>query len=89
MAPLGDETVDELKKMVQKLESRVQELEGKLFGGAAGTNPLSAMRMIIMGPPGAGVTSSSSGFELGAYRKLGKGTQAPSIRDKYCVCHLV
>ncbi|KAI8909441.1 adenylate kinase-domain-containing protein [Powellomyces hirtus] len=29
------------------------------------------LRMVIMGPPGAG-----------------KGTQAPTIKDKYCICHL-
>ncbi|KAJ3161862.1 adenylate kinase [Geranomyces variabilis] len=29
------------------------------------------LRMVIMGPPGAG-----------------KGTQAPTIKEKYCICHL-
>ena len=58
MAPIGDDTVDELKHMVKRLEMRVQELEGKLTGGGsgggAGANPLKTMRMVIMGPPGAG-----------------------------------
>ncbi|AMD22959.1 HHR190Cp [Eremothecium sinecaudum] len=30
-----------------------------------------AIRMVLMGPPGAG-----------------KGTQAPNLKDKFCVCHL-
>ncbi|KAF2199451.1 putative adenylate kinase [Delitschia confertaspora ATCC 74209] len=72
MAPLHEQVVDDLKSLVNKLESRVAELESKLAGNdgqpkAAG----SGVRMILMGPPGAG-----------------KGTQAPKIKDKYCVCHL-
>lgn len=54
MAPITDDIVDELKNTVKRLEMRVQELEGKLAGGGAGANPLSSMRMVIMGPPGAG-----------------------------------
>ncbi|KAJ9630857.1 ATP-binding protein [Taxawa tesnikishii (nom. ined.)] len=55
---------------------RVAELEAKLEGKSGGQSavsqsPAEGMRMILMGPPGAG-----------------KGTQAPRIKDKYCVCHL-
>ncbi|TKA66780.1 Adenylate kinase, partial [Cryomyces minteri] len=75
MAPITDQIVDELKSLVNKLESRVVELENKLHGGSgagsASVNPADTMRMILMGPPGAG-----------------KGTQAPKIKEKYCVCHL-
>ncbi|KAL9614120.1 MAG: hypothetical protein Q9167_001405 [Letrouitia subvulpina] len=76
MAPIKDETVDSLRDLVHKLQSRVEQLEAKLDGPAGGpaqqtkNNGLS-VRMILMGPPGAG-----------------KGTQAPKIRDKYCACHL-
>jgi len=65
--------VDQLKGTVDKLEARVAELEARLQGKAAGSSAPAedGMRMILMGPPGAG-----------------KGTQAPRIKDKYCVCHL-
>ncbi|KAF2085792.1 adenylate kinase 1 [Saccharata proteae CBS 121410] len=72
MAPVTDQVVDELKSLVNKLESRVNELESKLEGGSKSSGGAQqAMRMILMGPPGAG-----------------KGTQAPLIKDKYCICHL-
>ncbi|KIV99944.1 adenylate kinase [Verruconis gallopava] len=68
MAPTDSSVVDELKSIITKLESRVEELENKLSGKSGSPKP---MRMILMGPPGAG-----------------KGTQAPRIKDKYCICHL-
>ncbi|KAI9815733.1 MAG: adenylate kinase [Pycnora praestabilis] len=77
MAPITDDAVDALKDLVGKLESRVHALEARLqqADGGAPAQPAKgaagSMRMILMGPPGAG-----------------KGTQAPKIKDKYCVCHL-
>jgi len=72
MAPIKDETVQDLKDLVHRLEVRVRQLEARLEGGGSKpTSPPDAMRMILIGPPGAG-----------------KGTQAPNIKDKYCVCHL-
>ncbi|KAF1353361.1 adenylate kinase 1 [Delphinella strobiligena] len=73
MAPLGEQLVDQLKGTVDRLEARVAELEARLQGKATGSSAPAedGMRMILMGPPGAG-----------------KGTQAPRIKDKYCVCHL-
>ncbi|KAL8844051.1 MAG: hypothetical protein Q9205_006783 [Flavoplaca limonia] len=76
MAPIKDETVDNLRDLVQKLESRVQQLEAKLDGSGGGSGQQTkadspSVRMILMGPPGAG-----------------KGTQAPKIKEKYCACHL-
>ena len=57
MAPILDETVDALKDLVHRLESRVQQLEAKLEGrdGAAASPSNSSVRMILMGPPGAGM----------------------------------
>ena len=54
MAPIDQQTVDDLKNMVKRLEMRVQELEGRIASGGTGANPLSSMRMVLMGPPGAG-----------------------------------
>ncbi|KAN0075964.1 Adenylate kinase domain containing protein [Elaphomyces granulatus] len=74
MAPITQETVDGLKDVISKLESRVVQLEDRLAHGsdASKAKPVAEqMRIILMGPPGAG-----------------KGTQAPKIREKFCVCHL-
>lgn len=71
MAPTVEQIVDDIKSSIQKLEHRMSDLEARVEGKATGASSASAMRMILMGPPGAG-----------------KGTQAPRIKDKYCVCHL-
>lgn len=55
MAPITDETVSGLKDTIGKLEARVVELENRLVHG--GNKPKSVaeqMRIILMGPPGAG-----------------------------------
>ncbi|KAL2001124.1 hypothetical protein VTN02DRAFT_2210 [Thermoascus thermophilus] len=70
MAPITEQTVEGLKDTIAKLEARVAQLEDRIDG----SKPKSLseqMRIILMGPPGAG-----------------KGTQAPRIKDKFCVCHL-
>lgn len=60
MAPITDDTVEALRDTIHRLESRVQQLEAKLGhsdGSApAGSSkkPLQSVRMILMGPPGAG-----------------------------------
>ncbi|KAK5172640.1 adenylate kinase [Saxophila tyrrhenica] len=54
MAPTSEEVIDTLKGTVDKLEQRVQELESRLAGKASGVVSGSNMRMILMGPPGAG-----------------------------------
>ena len=48
-----------------------QAIKGIVVMGAAQSSEKKELRMVIMGPPGAG-----------------KGTQAPRIKDTYCVCHL-
>lgn len=58
MAPISDQIVDTLKGTVDKLEARVAELEARLQGKAAGSTTSAVedgMRMILMGPPGAGM----------------------------------
>lgn len=56
MAPIGDDTVQSLQELVNKLESRVKQLEDKLQHASSGTTHSAAeeVRMILMGPPGAG-----------------------------------
>jgi adenylate kinase len=61
MAPIGDDTVKALQDLVNKLESRVKQLEDKLTHTQGGTKHTDqeGVRMILMGPPGAGMFSSS------------------------------
>ncbi|KLJ10133.1 adenylate kinase 1 [Blastomyces silverae] len=57
MAPIKDETVDGLKNIIGELESRVAQLEERLLHGGGSSQPKSvaeSVRMILMGPPGAG-----------------------------------
>lgn len=59
MAPIKDETVDSLRDLVHKLQSRVEQLEARLDGSAGSSaqqakNNRPSVRMILMGPPGAG-----------------------------------
>jgi adenylate kinase len=62
MPPISDDTVQTLQDLVNKLESRVKQLEDKLTHAQTGTKhaPAEGVRMILMGPPGAGVFSPSS-----------------------------
>lgn len=56
MAPITDDIVSDLKASVKRLEARVVELESQFSGNApsAGSGAQDTMRMVIMGPPGAG-----------------------------------
>jgi len=62
MAPIKDETVDSLKDLVNKLETRVKQLEEKIQHGGSGAAPAAneSVRMILMGPPGAGILPTLS-----------------------------
>jgi adenylate kinase len=57
MAPIGDDAVQTLQELVNKLESRVKQLEDKINHAQGGTKhtPDEGIRMILMGPPGAGM----------------------------------
>ena len=56
MAPIGDDAVKSLQDLVNKLESRVKELEDRIQHASGGTKHTAneGIRMILMGPPGAG-----------------------------------
>ena len=63
MAPITDQTVNDLKAQVAHLEKRIWELEQK----ERGVKPVSAsdaMRMILIGPPGAGESLTLSRIPL-------------------------
>jgi ribosome-interacting GTPase 1 len=56
MAPITDQTVNDLKAQVAHLERRIYELEQK-ERGVKPIDKADAMRMILIGPPGAGKLS--------------------------------
>lgn len=69
---MADQLVEQLKATVDKLENRVNELETRLHGGSVAVKPGEGqgMRMILIGPPGAGMWRSHrmagvSGLYLG------------------------
>ncbi|KAB5592112.1 adenylate kinase [Ceratobasidium theobromae] len=68
MAPTDE--IAYLKGLARQLQEKIDQLEKKAAQKIAPT-PAQQLRMILIGPPGAG-----------------KGTQAPAIRDKFCICHL-
>jgi len=58
MAPFTDQTLAGIQDLVNKLEARVNELETKLAKAGGDVSPRSTseqVRMILMGPPGAGM----------------------------------
>lgn len=100
MAPIEDGTARSLADTVQKLEAKVKELEYKidsLQGGSSKSSPSSQeVRMILMGPPGAGMCFQlpMEPFYRSPDQRLtqwptGKGTQAPNIKERFSCCHLV
>lgn len=68
MAPITEETVNGLKDTIAKLEARVAQLEDRVAQGGDGSKPKSLgeqMRIILMGPPGAGSSLRSLFFFSG------------------------
>ncbi|KAF8528178.1 adenylate kinase-domain-containing protein [Hysterangium stoloniferum] len=63
--------LDYLKDLVRQLNDKISSLEARAKGAIPSRKPVEELRMILIGPPGAG-----------------KGTQAPKIKEKFCVCHL-
>jgi adenylate kinase len=55
MAPIQDTVVEDLKNTVARLEKRLAEMEQRLGGGSSSSSSQEeGVRMILMGPPGAG-----------------------------------
>jgi adenylate kinase len=57
MAPTGDD----IHELIAKLEARVKELEARVLEGESGAPSAAkdgqSVRMVLMGPPGAGKSS--------------------------------
>ncbi|KAJ5199575.1 adenylate kinase [Penicillium cf. griseofulvum] len=54
MAPITEEAVSGLKNTIHQLEAKVSELESRLANGGKPKSAAEQMRIILMGPPGAG-----------------------------------
>ncbi|KAJ5874490.1 adenylate kinase [Penicillium soppii] len=54
MAPITEEAVSGLKNTINQLEAKVSELESRLANGGKPKSAAEQMRIILMGPPGAG-----------------------------------
>lgn len=54
MAPITDDKVEELRTQYHALEERIHRLEQRLETGEAKPTVAESMRLILIGPPGAG-----------------------------------
>ncbi|KAF6828081.1 adenylate kinase [Colletotrichum musicola] len=77
---LAEEAFKKLASTVENLESRIKALEDRAAGGS-GKLSTEEVRMILIGPPGAGMQLQLSPLAR-------KGTQAPKIKEKFNCCHL-
>ena len=53
-----DEQVQKLHQVVASLEGRIKDLEVRHLGGSSAPKSTEEIRMILIGPPGAGTSSS-------------------------------
>lgn len=51
-----EDQVQHLHDVVARLEGRIKDLEVKHLGGASAPKTIDEIRMILIGPPGAGTT---------------------------------
>ncbi|KAF8954961.1 adenylate kinase [Flammula alnicola] len=68
----ASDELDYLKSLVQQLNQKISALEAKAKDAVTGTRTPAQQLRTILVGPPG----------------AGKGTQAPRIRDKFCVCHL-
>ncbi|KAJ5145667.1 adenylate kinase [Penicillium bovifimosum] len=54
MAPITEDAVSGLKNTIDQLQAKVAELESRLANGGKPKSAAEQMRIILMGPPGAG-----------------------------------
>jgi len=72
MAPTGESEIEYLKRLVGQLNEKIYALEGKAAAAVKSTVTPAEQLRLILMGPPG----------------AGKGTQAPKIKEKYCVCHL-
>ena len=65
MAPSIDDTVNDLKDVITKLETRLGELENRFFIPEKPKTLSERLRIILMGPPGAGMCFEVAQSEKG------------------------
>lgn len=66
---MADQLMDTLKATVDKLEKRIEDLESRLQGNSSssgGHGSSDGMRMILIGPPGAGMSATTIRCQQGA-----------------------
>ncbi|KAK4698030.1 adenylate kinase, partial [Lecanoromycetidae sp. Uapishka_2] len=83
MAPITDDVVETLRDTIRQLESRVHQLESKMGGGDGSKQSRvgqSSIRMILMGPPGAGRVASAKDC-LPSSGLLASRQRNPSTQD--------
>lgn len=68
MAPTVEQIVGDIKSSIEKLEHRMSDLEARVEGKASGAATSHAMRMILMGPPGAGTSAILNKMPFGNSR---------------------
>lgn len=60
MAPITDDKVEELRTQYHALEERIHRLEQRLETGEAKPTIAESMRLILIGPPGAGPSPATT-----------------------------
>ncbi len=86
----GEDELVYLKSLVSQLNDKIKALEEKAKTAAKAKTPAQQLRTILVGPPGAGMSSENALFakKCCLICPVGKGTQAPRIKEEFCVCHL-
>jgi len=63
MAPITDDKVEELRTQYHALEERIRRLEQRLETGESKPTIAESMRLILIGPPGAGTFAPATARE--------------------------
>jgi tRNA U34 5-carboxymethylaminomethyl modifying GTPase MnmE/TrmE len=67
---MPESAVETLRATVEKLQHQVEQLEQRLAGSVGGSNTQDGMRMILIGPPGAGMSNALNSHALCVYAPI-------------------